>query len=470
MLKMQKASFKGAFLLAGNCYFREQLNHLMKYALYLSFLLLPIVGLSQGFAGYGDGIKIKIDKEGDRYLRFITWHQVWMRYNQNNAGSTRNGVAQRETFDIGLRRSRIQLYSQINKRFLVFMHFGINNQNAISGGLNGQDGKKPQVFVHDAWVDYTVIPKYLHLGAGLHYWNGLSRMSNASTLNFMTMDAPILNWPMIETLDQFARKLGLFAKGKVGKLSYQIALNEPFQFNGSPGLNRADFNSANNSKLFESYLQFEFWEPENNRLPFRVGSYLGTKRILNFGAGFVYGPNAMVRGTQIDPFSGLINAGDTLDMSCFAIDAFMDLPLKNKDALTAYAALYLNDLGPNYLRNIGILNPSNGSNANHDLRGNALPTIGTGRSFYTQIGYMLPKKRDDFIWQPYGALIYSDFEGLINSTGAKVPVTVLDLGINLYLAGHHSKLTLNYRNRPDMVDLDDPSRKAEITLQAMVYL
>lgn len=442
----------------------------MKYALYFSMLLLPFMSLSQGFAGYGDGIKINIDEEGDRYLRFITWHQVWMRYNQNNAGSTRNGVAQSETLDIGLRRSRIQLYSQINKRFLVFMHFGINNQNAISGGLNGQDGKKPQVFVHDAWVDYTVIPNYLHLGAGLHYWNGLSRMSNASTLNFMTMDAPILNWPMIETLDQFARKLGLFAKGKLGKLSYQLALNEPFRYNGTPGFDRADFNSANNSKLFESYFQYEFWDSENNRLPFRVGSYLGTKRVFNLGAGFIYGPNAMATGALVDPFSGNISQSDTSALSCFAVDVFLDLPLKNRDALTLYAALYLNDLGPNYLRNIGILNPANGSNTNRDLRGNALPTIGTGRSFYAQIGYMFPKKRDDLIWQPYGAFIYSDFEGLTNTIGEKVPVAVMDLGINLYLAGHHSKLTLNYRNRPDMVNLNDPIRKAEITLQAMVYL
>jgi hypothetical protein len=34
----------------------------------------------------------------------------------------------------------------------------------------------------------------------------------ASTLNFLTIDAPIFNWPLIENSDQFARQMGLFAK------------------------------------------------------------------------------------------------------------------------------------------------------------------------------------------------------------------------------------------------------------------
>lgn len=434
-------------------------------------LLIPalLIGFSsangQGFADYNGGLKVSLNEDGSKYFRLITWHQVWLRYNQNNDGSTRAGVAQDATTDVGLRRSRFLMFSQLNKRFLIVTHFGINNQNAVSGGYLGVDGKKPQLYMHDAWVDYTVIPTYLNIGGGLHYWNGLSRLSNASTLNLMAFDAPILNWPTIEATDQFARKLGIFAKGRVGKLAYQFAVNDPFETNtgGAIANNRANYSPNNVGKVYEGYLQYEFLDAEGNLLPYRVGTYLGTKKVFNIGAGFMNNADAMW-------YTDANNDTVTTAMNLFAVDAFLDMPLKNGGAVTAYAAAYFNDFGPNNVRSIGILNPADGSTINTGLRGNAFPTLGTGTSIYTQVGYMLPKKRDDLIWQPYAALIFNDFEGVQDSNGDKVAVTVFDLGLNMYLAGHHSKLTINYRSRPDFTNADDVTRKSEVTLQAMVYL
>lgn len=428
-------------------------------------LLFTGSAFGQGFPGYSGGLKVNLDVAGDRYFRLITWHQVWARYNQNNDGSMRAGTAQDATTDFGLRRSRFLMFSQINKKFLIVTHFGINNQNAVSGGYLGVDGKKPQLYMHDAWVDYTVIPKYLNIGGGLHYWNGLSRMTNASTLNLMTYDAPTLNWATIEATDQFARKLGIFAKGKIGKLAYQVAVNDPFETNtgGAIAIDRANYNPQNTGKVFEGYFQYEFWDAEGNLLPYRVGTYLGTKKVFNIGAGFINNNDAMwYTNTN----------GDTVTtaMNLFSVDAFLDMPLRNGGAFTAYAAAYFNDFGPNNVRNIGILNPADGSSISTSLRGNSFPTLGTGTSIYTQVGYMLPKKRDDLIFQPYGAFIYNDLEGVQNTAGEKVLVTVFDLGLNMYIAGHHSKLTLNYRSRPDFTNPDDVSRKSEITFQAMVYL
>lgn len=438
----------------------------MKKTLLLVLLLIGSGSLmAQGFADYNGGLKVKLNEDGSKYFRLLTWHQVWLRYNQNNEGSLRAGAPQDATTDVGLRRSRFLMFSQLNKRFLIVTHFGINNQNAVSGGYLGVDGKKPQLYMHDAWVDYTVIPKYLNLGGGLHYWNGLSRMTNASTLNLMAYDAPILNWATIEATDQFARKLGIFAKGKIGKLAYQVAVNDPFETNtgGAIAVDRANYNPQNSAKVYEGYFQYEFFDAEGNLLPYRVGTYLGTKKVFNIGAGFMSNPDAMWYTNT---------AGDTVTsgMNLFSVDAFLDLPLKNGGALTAYAAGYFNDFGPNNVRSIGILNPADGSTISAGLRGNSFPTLGTGTSIYTQVGYMLPKKRDDLIWQPYVALIYNDFEGVQDSNGDKVPVSVFDLGLNMYMAGHHSKLTLNYRSRPDFTNPDDVTRKSEITLQAMIYL
>jgi hypothetical protein len=189
---------------------------------------------------------------------------------------------------------------------------------------------------------------------------------------------------------------------------------------------------------------------------------LGTKKVFNIGAGFHNNPQGM--WYQND-------AGDTLnsDIMLWAVDAFLDLPLNEErgDALTAYAVFYNYDFGPNNVRNIGIMNPANGGGA---LRGNALPVLGTGTIIYSQVGYLVPHFSDKVKLQPYVAYSNAQFEGLTDSNGDVVPVSVLDLGANFYLDGHHAKFTLNYRNRPDFTDIDAVVNRPEITFQAMIYL
>jgi hypothetical protein len=77
-------------------------------------------------------------------------------------------------------------------------------------------------------------PFSLSIGAGLHYYMGLSRMTMSSTLNYLTIDAPIFNWPLIENSDQFARQIGIFAKGKYNKWEYRFSINKPFATNQTP--------------------------------------------------------------------------------------------------------------------------------------------------------------------------------------------------------------------------------------------
>ncbi len=438
-------------------------------------LVLCCIGgnaMGQGSTEYGAGIKLPLNPEGTKYIRFITWHQVWVRYNENNTGSIRNRELQDHTFDVGLRRSRFLTYSQISPRFLILMHFGINNQNAVSGGVNpALDGKKPQLFIHDAWTEYKVAGDYMSVGAGLHYWNGISRMTNASTLNFMTIDAPIINWPTIDAIDQFARMLGVYAKGKIAKLDYRVAVNDPFVTNTAvtEPTTAANYNPENNKKVFQGYFNYQFLDQESNLLPYMVGTYLGTKRVFNIGAGFLHNSDGAWR-------SDIRNAGlDTVtvktDIDLFGMDAFLDLPL-NADAgtaLTAYGVYYNYDFGRNNVRSIGIMNPATGGGA---LRGNAYPTVGTGDIGYAQVGYLLPKSLlgERARLQPYGAFSYGKFDGLRDSSGDKVSVKVLDIGANLLLEGHNSKLTLNWRNRPDFTNINNLKYRPEITLQAMVYL
>ena len=145
---------------------------------------------AQGIEEYSSGMKVCLNEDGSKYFRFITWHQFWLQVNDNNSGSLKYGEPLGTSVDFGLRRSRLLLYTQLNDRFLILTHFGFNNQNAFSGGYLGTDAKKPQLYMHDAWTEYKVWDEYLSLGFGLHYWNGISRLSSASTLNFLNLDAP----------------------------------------------------------------------------------------------------------------------------------------------------------------------------------------------------------------------------------------------------------------------------------------
>jgi hypothetical protein len=424
---------------------------------------------AQGSTEYGAGIKLPINEDGSKYIRFITWHQVWVRYNEHNSGTIRNGEPVDNTLDFGLRRSRFLTYSQISPRFLVLLPFGINNQNAVSGGVNpGLDGKKPQIFIHDAWTEYKIFDKELSIGAGLHYWNGISRSTSASTLNFMAIDAPIFNWATIDAADQFARMLGVYAKGKLGKLDYRMAVNDPFLTNTAQTIGpTANYNPQNNNKVYQGYFNWQFLDQESNLLPFMVGTYLGTRRVFNIGAGFLHNKDGMWR--EETSFTGVDVVKE--DINLFGVDAFLDLPLnaEQNTALTAYGVYYNYDFGRHNVRNIGIMNPAQGGGG---LRGNAFPTIGTGDIVYGQVGYLLPKNlfTEKARLQPYTAYSYGSLDGVLNSGDKKVPVRVLDIGTNLLLEGHHSKLTLNYRSRPDFTNPDNLKYRPEITLQAMIYL
>lgn len=421
---------------------------------------------AQGSETYGKGIRVNLDESGQKHIRFITWHQIWLRFNENNSGSTRLGEAQNSTTDFGIRRSRFLAIVQLNPRFLILTHFGINNQNAVSGGYLGTDGKRPQLYVHDAWTEYRVVKNYLHIGMGLHYWNGISRMSSASTLNFMNLDAPIFNWATIEATDQFARMLGVYAKGQIGKLDYRLAINDPFLTNTAGVIDsaRAQYSPRNNKKVYQGYAFWQFWDKESNYLPFTVGSYLGTKKVFNLGAGFLQNSDAMWSKTA---------TGDTAyhNQLLLGFDAFLDMPLNKEKgtALTVYGVYYNYDFGPNQVRNIGILNPATGGGS---LRGNAFPLLGTGSIVYAQAGYLFPKS-----WlgnkgrlQTYLAYSHANFEGVKDASGKVVPVQVLDIGGNYFLDGHHAKITLNYRSRPDFTNVNALRYRPEITLQTMIYL
>lgn len=439
-------------------------------------------------------LTLKLNDSGSKYVRFIMWHQFWATATQNNPGTV-DGTGQlidgtdyksEWSTDLALRRSRFLAYAQISPRALILTHWGINNQSFIAGatGSNGpnstatvsNNGKKPQLFLHDAWTEFEVAKNKLYLGAGLHYWNGVSRLGSNSTLNFMTLDAPIFNWQNIEVTDQFARQFGIYAKGQLGRLDYRLALNKPFASGTLPGAVKKDgiaVNVISETWATTGYVNWMFWDKENNKLPFYVGSHLGTKKVFNIGAGFYHQPKASLYKTT---------AGDSTfqDHIAIGVDAFLDMPLNKAKgtALSVLATFYNFNYGTNYIRHIGILN-EHGSIApvapgrsadSFSGGGNNQPTIGTGNIGYVQAGYLLPKLKNGTAFMPYATFTYKDFERLSETS------TQFGLGLNYFVTGHHAKITLEYQTRPVYkVDTADSlvkrnGSKGQLILQTHIFI
>jgi hypothetical protein len=458
----------------------------MKKGIVLAALLCAALSFAQGSPEYGSGLKFNLNTEGSKYMRFIVWNQIWARSSELNPGTMIGEQGTTKQEDIGLRRLRILAFAQISPRYMIVTHIGINNQTFINGGASGSQntggygaGKKPGLFFHDAWNEYAVVlpkenkPFSLSVGAGLHYYMGLSRMTMSSTLNYMTIDAPIFNWPLIENSDQFARQMGIFVKGKYNRLEYRMSINKPFATNVTP-VNVTDPNVAvavdnnNNARWSKAgYFEYQFFDKESNLLPFKVGTYLGTKKMFNIGAGFYTAPS----GTK----TSVNGITERHDINLFSGDIFLDLPVGDKAkkaAITAYSVLYDYDFGPNYLRNIGIMNEGVVDNTFTGTRalagpGNLQPMVGSGTIWYTQAGYLIPNKdeKPKVRVQPFAAYTYKDFDAL------KKASSQFDIGTNFFLDGHHAKITAQYSTRPVYTAVDKiDSYKGEILVQLQIYL
>ncbi|MEY3420694.1 MAG: hypothetical protein RIR48_979 [Bacteroidota bacterium] len=432
-------------------------------------------------------IILKLNESGTKYLRFIMMHQFWVIANQNNPGTLDvNGMlidgtngSNAWTTDIALRRSRYLAISQISPRFLILAQWGINNQSFINGatppsGTNSNNspsnqGKKPQLFLHDAWTEYRVIQTKFYIGAGLHYWNGVSRMSSHSILGFMPLDAPIFNWPNIEATDQFARQFGIYAKGQIGKLDYRISFNKPFVNGLVPNQipkNGIASNVTNENNAVAGYFSYMLKDKESNILPYYTGTYYGSKNILNVGFGFYNHIGASLVKTQTDSIYQ--------NHLALGTDIFIDKPIDKLKgtALSILGTLYYFDYGNNYLRNIGILNEHTTATTlaqSFAGGGNSQPMIGTGFIGYIQAGYLLPKMNNGTSFMPYITAAYKNFERL------KDPSFQWAAGLNYIISGHNAKITLEYATRPiyktnDLNEVINIGNKVQFTLQSVIFL
>jgi hypothetical protein len=425
--------------------------------------------------------KLPLNADASHYVKFTLLNQVWMRYNESNPGTTVGGYNVPNTYDIGIRRFRIQFYGQLTDRVFIYSQIGLNNlsynADRKSGGTPGaaQSGTGG-FFLHDAVAEYAIVKNKLSFGAGLGAWNGLARYASSSAGTIMGLDLPTMEETTNDVTDQFGRKLSVYLKGKLGKLDYRVAISDPLLYQKAagfvttPGPN-ASFALTPPKPQYQGYFQYQLKDQESNLTPYTAGTYLGKKAVFNIGAGFIVQPEAM----WYQP-TGTTTV-QTKAMQQYAVDVFYDAPLtKAPDAASVsfYAAALHYDYGPGYLRNGAPMNPATGtSNPSSNTIGgfgNAYPEYGTGNSIYSQLGY---KFKDNLVgtstFMPYVAYQYSHYARLSND------VNFYDVGVNWLVTGHTSKFSLAYQNRPyfitrasDGLNVVD-SRRGAVILQYQVY-
>jgi hypothetical protein len=440
-------------------------------------LLLTMARLSVlGQAAETQEIKLKLNETGSHYLKATFLNQIWLRYDQSNPGTLVLSELTKQTFDIGLRRTRIQFFGQLSDHVFFYTQFGQNNFNYLAGqNATNTGNRKFQAFFHDALGEYKVwkANEKLFFGTGLTITNGLSRFSQPSVGTIMTMDVPVFAQATVDQTDEFSRKLSVYARGQMGKLDYRLVLSDPFPItsNGQPQpplSNNATFAQRGHHKQYQGFFAYNFFDKESHVTPYMSGTYLGKKKVLNLEVGFITQRNATwTRETLV---------ADTLyhALNLFSVAVFYDVPVSAEKgtAVSSYVGFFDYDFGPDYLRYNGIMNPANGLQNGFiaNSQGNAFPMFGTGKVLYAQLGYLMNQHllgEGNGTLMPYISLMSAEYDKLADR------MNLYDVGVNWLLKGHTSKVTLNYQSRPVYEqqgnELKKTDRKAQVVLQYQIF-
>jgi hypothetical protein len=225
----------------------------------------------------------------------------------------------------------------------------------------------------------------------------------------------------------------------------------------------SDFSYAPPKIQTSGYVMYQFLDEESNLTPYTVGTYLGQKNVFNIGTGFQVQQDAMWHHGDVVTKDTIYQA-----MRNVAIDVFYDHRVgANGASITAYAAISQTDYGKNYLRNNGAMNPGSGGTSLNG-GGSAFPTLGTGTTFFTEAGYLLPSTILGRLGQlqPYGEVTISQFDRLNDN------MIMWGAGANWMIDGQRAKFTLGYQNRPvfDNINLKQTERKSMMVLQFQIAI
>ena len=340
-------------------------------------------------------------------VRFLLQSQAQMTENGNPDG---DGLGT----EFFLRRARIILAGNINK----LVHFFVETDNP-NMGKNGDWGKA--FFIQDAFVDFQFMPEF-NVAAGMILlpFTHHNRQS-ATSLNSVDYH----NLFSSRFIKDFVwRDAGIEVRGIVANmLDYHLGI-----FNGLRGAKVDGMETLNPNDLprIAGRLALNIFEPETGF--FYGGTYLGKKKVLQFGAGF-----------DMQPDSILSESGTTSMYTAVSADAFWNIPLDDKMELTGQVAFVWYNRG-------------------HELTagtvGTFTPHAGTGMGVYGDLGF-----RYD-VYQPTlgGEWFNSDKEG--------ADLANLRADFLWWFNGHSANLKLEYAYLIAGEGIDFGDGASQVTLQS----
>ncbi|WP_374172681.1 hypothetical protein [Flavobacterium tructae] len=378
---------------------------------------------------------VNISKDGSQYIKFGMNLQVWGRYSELNEGSKIGTNEVSDTYDIVIRRLRLQAMGMLTENIFFHLQLGQNNINFTQN--NGPSNAPLSVM--DALGEYH-FSKKLHIGGGLTAWGaGTTRYSANSSSSHLTLDTPMYQQFTNISSTFGNRNLSIYAKGDLGKFNYRAAITNPYRnTTDNLGIN-SSVSTQTPSAQYAGILTYSLYDKESLEDAYHKGTYLGTKKILNIALGYMTQAKAM---WHLTPDATI--AYD--DMRILGFDIFYDSPINSKGAaITAYAAFNNNNYGKNYIQSVNTPNPAIGDNSLINGSGAGFIGVGTGNIYYAQLGYLFGKSENESKkgrFQPYAATQIADLEAL------DTPMAMYELGVNYYTTGTLGpKFSLNYQNR-----------------------
>ncbi len=453
-------------------------------AISIAAFFLVLISINKVLArndGRQPNLRFYFSEDKTSYAGIITVNQIWARYIQNNPD--KSGTAQYPDYDLGIRRSRLILYAHLMDKVFIYSQLGYDGHTYNSENNQG-------LSLINAQTEYILVKNKLHLGLGLHSWNGISRYSNSMFGELLVADNPGFVSPVEGTFNQSGSQLGIYARGTIDRFHYRLSVVKPFKTGTSVISSPVTTERINENFAVKGYFSWQFLDKEKSEFPYLSMNNLGGGKLLNVGAGFYYHPEAMLVEAEkdlstVDPMLAglLIMAGnfDLLndladyypsnisDIFITAADVFLDLPGKRNSAFTLYLGYFYNFFGSNYLRSMGKMKVSDLA-VNSELpqgQGNSEWEVGTGQIVRGELGYLFPGDKMKNRFQPYGAFTWKNFDALNDAS------LQFDAGINWLLQGNNIKWTLQYSSRPIYSILENrqviDQYKGQIFLQTQIY-
>ncbi len=353
-----------------------------------------------------EGAFLKIDLQGQLY-------GVW-----RNTGSGPNGTS--ETTDLFFRRNRLTFWGHGTDKygFIVQLEY-VGAERIQDLYVSDQPGK-----------DFSVLDAYFmaDFSNSFRIYAGKQKVQlTRENLEDCFVPLSIDRSLFIYTPFNHSRDTGVVVWGNIPEAKMQ------YRFEVSKGQDSKD--APKSTLLYTGRVHVSLLDPEY-AYGYK-GTYLGKEKVLTFGAGAQYQPDAV--------YSDVANHTDAKGYTAWTADGFFEYPVKDVGTFTLSAAYLRTDFGSAY----------KGSNPDPQILG----IDGQKKGGYAKAGYLLPKKIGPGQVQPFiryeewkYAQLFNVFDQKIKWIGAGV--NYLIDGENLRLTAQYSHTAFDKKLNPQSQDFD----------------